>query len=915
MKRFFNFLLFVTLLVGTMKKSKATEAAWLQSPRFISIHMVKNFNTDKKVAIVDSDGKTVELDNIYWDQNSKELKITLKDNFNFNQNFYLKTDDLKFPIYFSRNVLDQYFYLETKLGASWSGEKGQEVKLTLWSPPATKVSLLLWQKEKLIETILLDRADKGLWQTTISARSLKLRSLEGFSYQYQVTAFNETNTVLDPYAIAMDAFDPASAEKVGRGVLVDERFLKKVTPIFPSKNLSDVVAYEAHVRDFTIHPSSGVEKKLAGTYLGITKKIPYLKKLGITHLQLLPIYNHYRVNELSRQFQDGNTPKTKLNYNWGYDPHQFFTPEGHYSEAPGNPLSRLQEVQEMVQNLKEENIGVVMDVVYNHVYKHEAWEQLAPGCYLRRDDRGNISYKSGAGATFETRNKMARKLMIDSLLHWQNFYGMGGFRFDLMGFIDQDSMREIRSKLNPQTVINGEAWEFTDLPDSEALIKSRFNLREIQDLKISAFNDTARDSITGHQAGLGLVQGANREKAKYLSAVVGGVANFPSDKNVEMSRDQYHLFTAAPWQSLNYLTIHDGFTLNDKLNLSTGAKIPERINLMKQAYAVLLTTQGRIAMQAGDELGRCKPLQKNDPEPSRAHTSKVAQMDCGVKFFHENTYASSDATNAIDWGRQDFAGLSEFVSLMIHFRREHPGFYFEKSDSVVRGINFYHEENNNPKMILPNYFNSFSDPRLTQLKIRFVNAPVNLRNQTWYVVGEVHPSGVDKNPKLNSFKVELDEKGSGEIVYAQKDCQLFDLKEWSDPSALQFKLVSTPGQWDFPRESYSEFGNNTIHPSSINPDGSVIIDLSIEDHRAGAIRETYSPHVAYMIQNDLESSAEKIKKILVLHNFSNDEWKFPLKSFAEGKWTTQMDNLNFETKAVEGDFYVVKPHASSILEL
>jgi hypothetical protein len=233
---------------------------------------------------------------------------------------------------------------------------------------------------------------------------------------------------------------------------------------------------------------------------------------------------------------------------------------------------------------------------------------------------------------------------------------------------------------------------------------------------------------------------------------------------------------------------------------------------------------------------------------------------------------------------------------------------------VREGISFYQEKNNNEKPVPPNYFASFTDPKLTSLKIKFINAPFAIRNQAWFLAGEVHPNGVDKNPKNNPFSVTIDVKGNGEIVFTQKQCQEFALKEWSDPNALQFKLVETKGKWDFPKESYSEFGNNTINPEYINPDGSVTIDLSIEDYRTGAIRESYSPHVAYMIQNDFEKTDEKIKKLLVIHNFSDEEWKFPIREFSPGEWKTRVDNLRFSQKNIASDFYVVKSHASSILE-
>ena len=366
----------------------------------------------------------------------------------------------------------------------------------------------------------------------------------------------------------MESFSPKNTETSGRGVIEYLAPAKPRQALSNMASLTDFIGYEAHIRDFSITVNGG------GTYGDFASKLSHIKDLGVTHIQFMPLQNFYTVVEEDRSWQGKDASQNEINYNWGYDPQNYFTPEGHFSEDARDPLLRVNELKDLIGKVHDKNIGAILDVVYNHLYAQDTLEKAAPGSYMRRNTDGGISFKSGAGASLESRNLMTRRLIIDSLLWWKNYYGFDGFRFDLMGFTDIETMREIRKALGEDTVLYGEAWEFTDLPNDQATTKSRIPV----DLNISAFNDTSRDSYTGHMEDKGFVQGISYELPKVRAGIVAGYQKFPTRGGL-VSNDQYHLFAKSPVQALNYLTIHDGFTLWDKINLSWKGTVEADRNL------------------------------------------------------------------------------------------------------------------------------------------------------------------------------------------------------------------------------------------------------------------------------------------------------------------------------------------------
>ena len=683
MKTFKTLLYILTLLFGTKAMTIETSTdivfAWINNTHEIELitdHPEKIRSEDLQVLDNQNKNYNFKISN----KTSDSVFLHLPDAIDNKKNYFIKTSHQKIYGYFTQDFIEANLNYKGPLGVKLDPSKKAAV-FNLWSPTAESVTLIVSSPttKKAMVMAEMERRDQGLWVGILDGQL----NLEGLHYQYKIKAFGKEYLALDPYAKSMGAFDPKGSDRVGMGAIVLDPIKKAYRPLPSQKDDTNFIGMEVHVRDATISPNSPAPINLKGTYLGFINALDYYKDLGVTHLQLLPLQNYFTVNESMKAYQGAEVPRSELNYNWGYDPHNYFTPEGWFSTDASDPYARITELQKMNSEIHKKGMGVILDVVYNHVFAGDAFESAAPGMYLRRNRRGIVSIGTGAGHSVESRSVMARRLIVDSLKYWQDIFGIDGFRFDLMGFMDKETMREIRSSLHPETILYGEAWVFTDLPMSEATIKTDLP----HELNISAFNDTSRDSYAGRNEGRGFVQGNFNENHKVRSGIVGGIKNHPQWDLV--SQNDYDSFAENPLETLNYLTIHDGFTLWDKINLSVGGDFKKRLQIAKNAYAMLFTSQGRIVLQQGCEAGRSKPLQSNDPYPDRAHTSSVVTPENGISYFHENSYSSSDATNRFDWDRaREFEELRSYVKGLIEMRKAFSGLRLNEPDAIRNGVRF-----------------------------------------------------------------------------------------------------------------------------------------------------------------------------------------------------------------------------------
>lgn len=538
---------------------------------------------------------------------------------------------------------DAFFYNESDLGVVFTK---QHIQLKLWAPTATDVKVKLINPKTLNkEYIGMARMKKGVWTAICGLEK------EGHHYSYEVTVNGVTREAVDPYAIAASA----NSEY---GVLVNLHKTKQ-PPVkkAPLQKPTDAIIYEVHIRDFTIHPSSNVSNK--GTYAGFTESstesgvttgLAYLKELGITHLELLPVNDFDGVDEL----------KPLDTYNWGYNPLLFNVPEGSYSLEPTNPIARILELKQLIRAVHENDLRVILDVVYNHVYVREdsSFEKIVPGYYFRHDQFGMPSNGTGVGNDFASERKMARKFIVDSVLFWVKEYDVDGFRFDLMGILDIETMNTIRQKLfeyDSSILLFGEGWDL-NTPLSSEQKATIYNSDKVP--HIGFFNDRFRDFIKGSTFNIydkGFICG-NTHRVDEVKQVMAG--------SVSYQKGEKYLFV-QPTSSINYVESHDNHTLWDKLSKCNSHEEKQILQKrQKLASAMVLLAQGIPFLHAGQEFYRTKQ---------------------GV----ENSYRSPDSINQFDWEQRKIYNKDiKWLQAVIQLRKAHGAFRFHTTERIRKHMKF-----------------------------------------------------------------------------------------------------------------------------------------------------------------------------------------------------------------------------------
>ncbi len=513
-----------------------------------------------------------------------------------------------------------YRYKKHDLGFSYT-KSGTKFKL--WTPVAKYVKLELFDRDGTISIHELSYKNSGIWRIFIDG------DLDGYKYRYLVYVNGKEQHVIDPYG-------KASSANGEYNYVIDfsKTYQMKHKPEF-SGNPLDAIIYEASVRDFSSDESIAFhnKKKYLGfvekglkTKAGYTAGYDYLVELGVTHVQLMPIFDFEGVDELNPD----------ESYNWGYNPHQYFVPEGSYATNPEDAYSRVNELKMMIDTLHENNISVVMDVVYNHVNDsfNFSMEKLVPGYAYHVDRNGINTNISGCNNDLATHRKMMRKLIIDSVLFWANEYKIDGFRFDLMGLIDFETMNELRQELHDldeRIIVYGEGWNMysSNLTDRMAHMNSKKVIPTI-----GFFNDRFRETIKGstfHPKEKGYSTGHFSELETVKEMLLGSARN-------------RFLFKYTS-QSINYVECHDNLTFFDKCQYIT-----DDIDLIHQqqllATTMVLLSQGVPFIHSGQEFFRTKNLV-------------------------ENSYISDDDINKLDWTlREKYKDSVNFIKEVIKLRKD-----------------------------------------------------------------------------------------------------------------------------------------------------------------------------------------------------------------------------------------------------
>jgi pullulanase len=534
----------------------------------------------------------------------------------------------------------------------------------IWAPTATKAQLKLYRVAlggTATRIIDLKPSAQGTWSVVLPG------NYEGSYYTFCIEHNGAwLNEVPDPYAKAVGTNGK-------RAMVVD---LKKTDPAGWNrdkqpilKHATDAIVYELHIRDASIAANSGIVHK--GKYLGLTETgttnpagqstgLDHLAQLGVTHIHLLPFFDYNSVDE---------TDSVNPQYNWGYDPVNYNAPEGSYATNTADGAVRIKELKQLVQAFHKKGLALVMDVVYNHTGTTEQsnFNQLVPGYYYRHTKDGKLSNATACGNETASEKAMMRKFMIESVLYWAREYHIDGFRFDLMGVHDIETMNQVSAalhKLNPSILIYGEGWTAgaSPLPDSLRALKQ--NAAQLKG--IAVFSDDLRDGIKGSvfdAADRGFASGDTSKTESIKFGIVAATQHPQVNyKKVNYSKKPY---AATPANTISYAECHDNNTLWDKLAISAlKATVAERTEMQKLALSIVLTSQGISFLHAGTEFLRSK-------------------------YGIENSFNAGDSINAINWNlKTTNKAVFDYVQGLIQLRKAHPAFRMSSTAQIQANLKF-----------------------------------------------------------------------------------------------------------------------------------------------------------------------------------------------------------------------------------
>ncbi|MBD5137337.1 MAG: type I pullulanase [Lachnospiraceae bacterium] len=649
----------------------------------------------KAVSMVDSDGKTVEIAEITSD--GADAVITLKEAIDIedacmsSRSYKIIFNEIEYyvtlPDYFSSETFeDKYTYKGNDLGAVYTQAA---TTFKLWAPSAASIKVKLFSEGLPLEDKSVDgkvikvfneedyakafikeaemtMGENGVWTAVVN------EDLKNKYYTYEVTFKDGTvNEACDPYAKAVGV-NGDMAMVVDLDSTDPEGWENDTNPQSGIASYADCSIWEVQVRDFSYDTESGVKEENRGKYLAFTEEgtkntagqstcLDYIKQLGVTHVQINPAYDYATVDE---------TKLDRDQYNWGYDPKNYNAPEGSFSTDPYHGEVRVNEFKQMVQSLHKAGIGVVMDVVYNHTYNTDyCFNKIVPN-YFYRGTNG-----SGCGNDVASERAMVSKFIVDSVLYWHDEYHIDGFRFDLVGLIDVDTINKITEelhKIDPSIILYGEGWTIdTGVTKEGVALANQGNWKLTPGF--AYFNDSIRDNLKGHvftATDKGYINGASG-KAGDIYDCARGAANWT-------------WLLSDPLQMINYSSCHDNYTLWDKIATSN----PEdsfdlRVKQNNLAAAITFTSQGIPFILAGEEILRTKVKEDGT--------------------FDENSYASPSAENSIKWGTlsiEKYQNVLEYYKGIIAFRNAHPALRMSDGsdvDKYLEPINMTNGDKNSPK--------------------------------------------------------------------------------------------------------------------------------------------------------------------------------------------------------------------------
>ncbi|WP_267248155.1 pullulanase [Streptococcus sp. Marseille-Q5986] len=619
----------------------------------------------KHSSITDYQGNKVAITDVEVDEAGK--KVTYIGDFSDTQHPYtVGYNSDRFTTRSSWRLKDESYSYDGQLGATLK-EDGKRVDLTLWSPSADKVSVVVYDKkdpDKVVGTVALEKGEKGTWKQTLDANSgLGISNYTGYYYHYQIERQGKTVLVLDPYAKSLAAWNSDlaktdAAHKVAKAAFVDPSKLGPQDLTYGKirnfKSREDAVIYEAHVRDFTSDPAIAKDlTKPFGTFEAFIEKLDYLKDLGVTHIQLLPVLSYYFVNELKNHERLSAYASSNSNYNWGYDPQNYFSLTGMYSSDPKDPEKRIAEFKNLINEIHKRGMGAILDVVYNHTANVDIFEDIEPNYYHFMDADGTPRTSFGGGR-LGTTHYMSKRVLVDSIKYLVETYKVDGFRFDMMGDHDAASIEEAYKAaraLNPNLIMLGEGWR-TYAGDENMPTKPADQDWMKHTDTVAVFSDDIRNNLKSGYPNEGqpaFITGGKRDINTIFKNLIAQPTNFEAD---------------SPGDVIQYIAAHDNLTLFDiiaqsiKKDPSKAENYAEIHRRLRLGNLMVLTAQGTPFIHSGQEYGRTKqfldPAYKTPvPDDKAPHKSHLLRDKDGKPFvypyFIHDSYDSSDAVNKFDW--------------------------------------------------------------------------------------------------------------------------------------------------------------------------------------------------------------------------------------------------------------------------
>ncbi|WP_096185557.1 pullulanase [Evansella halocellulosilytica] len=648
------------------------------------------------LSVFNKNGSNVSVDQVIKHEDGR--KVTIHGLFNL--------DDAPYEVvYMGRTVqihkgwrlIDEEYGYEGDLGATV--HEGGSATLKLWSPSADNVSIILYHRDDQYEVVADDidmtLGERGVWEVTLDEGNTGISDLTGFYYHYEIERGGETVLALDPYATSMATWDSGNVDEVpiGKAAIVDPSAIGPkldFAEIEGFEKREDAIIYEVHVRDFTSDPSIDDELEAQfGTFASFVEKLDYIEDLGVTHIQLLPVMSYFFADEYNRDQRLLDYSSTQNNYNWGYDPHSYFSLTGMYSENPDDAEKRIEEFKRLIDEIHSRNMGVILDVVYNHTARVEIFENLEPNYYHFMDADGTPRTSFGGGR-LGTTHKMARRILVDSIMYWTEEFKVDGFRFDMMGDHDAESIQLAYDKVkevNPNVVMIGEGWRtFVGDENGGDIMPADQDWMQYTE-SVGSFSDDFRNELKsgfGSEGEPRFITGGARDIQRIYDNVTANPHNFTATN---------------PGDVVPYIAAHDNLTLHDVIAQSIQKdpdyhqeEIHKRIRL---GNAMVLTAQGTAFLHAGQEFGRTKQFRAETEEAPYKSTYMTDEDGNPFEYpyFIHDSYDSTDAINMIDWEKatnEDAYPINnvtrEYTTGLIELRRSTNAFRLGTMDEIDTNV-------------------------------------------------------------------------------------------------------------------------------------------------------------------------------------------------------------------------------------